>query len=40
MENSAIVKIYASLVRNGIKNLSEVPDQIRDKVQKELEQAE
>lgn len=40
MENSAIVKIYASLVRKGIKNLSEVPDQIRDKVQKELEQAE
>ena len=38
MDTSAIVKIYASLVRKGIKTLADVPVQVREAVEKELEQ--
>lgn len=33
-----MIKIYAELVRKGIKTLEEVPDRFRDEVRKLLEQ--
>jgi hypothetical protein len=33
-----MIKIYAELVRKGIKTLEEVPEHIRDEVRKLLEQ--
>ena len=33
-----MIKIYAELVRKGIKTLEEVPDRFRDEVRKVLEQ--
>ncbi len=35
-----MVKIYAALVRKGLKTLEEVPESIREAVRKELEKDE
>ena len=32
-----VIKIYASLIRKGIKDINDVPEDIRDLVQKELD---
>ena len=32
-----MIKIYAALIRNGFKTIDEIPEQIREKVKKELE---
>lgn len=33
-----MVKVYAALIRKGLKTLDEVPDQIREEVSKLLEE--
>ena len=38
MDNEAIIKVYASLIRKGFKRIEDVPENIRQVVKDELEQ--
>ena len=38
MDNGAVIKVYASLIRKGFKQIQDVPENIRQAVKDELEQ--